>query len=126
MQTILTPLANLSYDIAENILFIKMHEGAEMNLFNTKVHFSLINNMVGNKKYLALIDSMNYYSIERDAWKYASTENVLSNRKAAAHINTCIPNRLTLSYFTHTYNSLIPIEFFKTKEEAEKWLKSFP
>lgn len=126
MKTVHTPIAEIAFNENENILNIKVHENAVMDLVNTQIHYEKINELVANKQYLALVDSSNYYSIEKDAWEYASLLKIVSNRKAVAHYNSCVANIITTSFFKAAYNTTMPVQIFDTKEEAIEWLKSFP
>lgn len=125
MKTIHTPIADINFNETERILHIKINEHAEMNLENTKIHYKKINDLVGNKKYLALVEASNYYTVEKKAWKYASLKKVVSNRKAVAHYNSCFANRLTTSFCKTAYNTSMPLQIFNTRKDAMKWLKSF-
>lgn len=118
-----TPIGEISFNEEERILHVKIKEYAEMNLENAKVHYQMINELVNHRPYLALVEASNYYSIDKEAWKYASLNEVVANRKAVAHYNPCLANRLTTSFFTKAYSSCMPVKVFKVKEEAEKWLK---
>lgn len=125
MEVVSTPVAEISFNEAERILNIKILDGAEMNLKNIKVHYKKINDLVGNKNYLALVDASNYYTIDNVAWKYSYSKKAVFNRKAIAHYNCSPANRLTTSVFKKNFKSALPLEFFDSREEAVKWLKSF-
>lgn len=125
MEIIRTPIAEISFNKEESILFIKLIEGAEMSLENAKAHYEKINALVGGAQYLALVDASNYYTIERNAWAYASQKEVYSNRRAVAHFNSSTANKLTTSFFKTAYDAAMPMQIFDTRKEALKWLKSF-
>jgi len=125
MEIVQTPIAEIFFDKNNSILNIKVIEGAEMTLENTKEHYQKINSLVGDRKYLALVDAGNYYSVEKQAWEYASSKEVASNRLAAAHFNSSSANRLTTSFFKTAYDTPVPVQIFETKEEALAWLSSF-
>jgi hypothetical protein len=61
--------------------------------------------------------------VEKEAWKYASQKEIVSNRLAVAHYNSCDANRIETNFFKTTYNTLMPMEIFTTKEEALNWLR---
>ncbi|MCW3075960.1 MAG: hypothetical protein JWO32_569 [Bacteroidetes bacterium] len=125
MSTAITPIANLSFEENESILHIKIRENAEMNLENAKAHYSTINELVKNKKYLALVESSEYFTMEKEAWQFASGKNIISNRVAVAHYNSSLANRLNVSYYKSKLSTAMPLQIFKTKQEALHWLKSF-
>jgi hypothetical protein len=124
MKIIYTKIAELRYKEEEALLFIKVLEGAAMNLENTKNHYEAIKNLTGNKKYLALVDASNYFTIEPAALEYASMPQVVENRIATAHFNSSFANSLTTNFFKAHYNPPIHITIFETKREALEWLKS--
>lgn len=124
MKTIQTPIAEISFDEPEQILHIKVLEDATMNLKNAQIHYEKINKLLGGKKYFALVDASNYFTMEQDAWRYASSKEVVSNRMAIAHYNASFANKLTTNFFKSMYQTAVPLQIFDSKEEAEKWLKS--
>lgn len=118
-----TPIGEISFNEEESVLHIKINEFAEMNLENTKIHYKMINELVKDRPYVALVEASNYYAIDKEAWKYASLNEVVSNRKAVAHYNPCLANRLTTSFFLRAYSSCMPVKLFNAKQEALEWLK---
>lgn len=124
MKIINTPLAEINFNHHDNILHIKILEGAAMNLKNAELHYKQINDLVGDKKYLALVDASDYFTMEKEAWQYASSKEVVSNRLAVAHYNSSFANKLATKFFKTSYQTSMPLEIFTTKEEAIKWLKS--
>ncbi len=124
MKTHRTSIAEIDFNEEERILHIKILEGAEMNLKNAQEHYEKINDLLGSKKYFALVDAKNYYPIEKDAWLYASSKEVVSNRIAVAQYNSSLGNTITTKFFKSTLNTLMPVEIFDTKEDALKWLKT--
>jgi hypothetical protein len=126
MENFITPLAELSYNDHERILHVRILEGAEMTLPNARTHYEKINSLLGSKKHLVLVDAENYYRIDKEAWIYASDREIISNRIAIAHYNSCNANKLETSFYKAHLNTAMPMETFNTKEEAIKWLKSIP
>jgi len=125
VKTAYTPIAEICFDESESILHIKVLEGAEMNLLNTQRHYQEINNLVGKKKYLALVDASNYFTMEKAAWEYASLKEIISNRIAVAHYNSSVANKLATKVFKAAYKTSMPVEVFQSKETALEWLISF-
>jgi hypothetical protein len=126
MKTVNTPIAEISFNEAEHILHVKVLEDAEMNLANAQIHYKKIHDLVGNRKYLALVDASNYFTMEKEAWQWASMREIASNRIAVAHYNSSFANTISTNYFKTMYNSVMPVQIFPTKEEAVKWLKTMP
>lgn len=124
MKTVITPLAEISFDKEIAILHIKIFENAEVNLENAKKHFKLVEQLIGREPHFALVDATHHYIIEKEAWNYASKEHILSNRKAIAHYNSSNANDLTTTLFKSIYKSSIPFKIFKTQNEAIEWFKT--
>ena len=108
MKTVITPLAEISFDKETTILHIKIFENADVNLENARKHFDLVE----------------HYIIAKESWEYASKVHVLSNRKAIAHYNSSNANNLTTTLFKALYKSSIPFKIFKTQNEAIEWFKT--
>lgn len=123
-MSISTEIAELSFDEKNLILHIRMKEGAEMNLENTKDHYELIKEITYNTRHRVLVDSSLFFTVDSSAFKYSTKEEFTSKRIAVAHYNPCLANRLLLHYFKGTYSPPMPFKIFKNKEEALKWLKS--
>jgi hypothetical protein len=124
LQTAITPLAEISFDEETTILHIKIFENAEVNLENARKHFELVEQLIGRTPHFALVDATHHYTIEKEAWKYASEIHVLSNRKAIAHYNSSYANNLTTTFFKATEKSSVPFQIFKTQKEATDWFKT--
>jgi hypothetical protein len=125
MKSLRTPIADISFDENDNILHIKVREGAEMTLENATTHYRNISDLIGNKKYLALVDAKEPFTINQDAWQFASHKEVATNRVAVAHYNSCPSNKLTMNFFKSVYDTSMPIKIFNSESEARQWLFSF-
>ena len=119
-----TPIAKLAYNVGENILYIKIIEGSEMNVNNTIEHYKLISKVTLNNHYGALIDGEHYIEADNDALKLAACPEILGKRIATAHFSTNIANKLTVLFFKNNIKPGIPIEYFRTEKDAVGWLKS--
>jgi hypothetical protein len=124
MKTIITPLAEISFDKETTILHIKIFENADVNLENAQKHFELVEQLIGREPHFALVDATHHYIIEKEAWEYASKVHILSNRKAIAHYNSSNANNLTTTFFKATHKSSVPFKIFKTQNEAIEWFKT--
>ena len=120
-----SPIGELSFDPSTGILHIVVNQDAEMTLTNAREHYNIIKKVVGNKKYVALVDAGNFYSIDAEAWKYASQKEIVGNRIATANYNVALPNKLVSKFFKEKYNTAAPFKIFSTYEEALVWLKTF-
>ena len=125
VKTARTPIAELQYSTKDRILHITILNGAEMDLTNAKIHYEKINELTGNKKHLVLVNAANYYRIAKEAWQYASSHDVVANRVAVAHYNSCDANILEMKFYRSTLHTAMPVEIFDTKEEALIWLRLY-
>jgi hypothetical protein len=126
MRTADTSIARMSFDETKHILHIEMKENAQMDMEATVAHYEKIIEVTGGKKYLALIDSGNYFHIDSDALELTSRKGTIGGRVAAAHYNVSVANKLTTHFFRSYYKLPIPFAVFESKEEALKWLLSLP
>jgi hypothetical protein len=124
MKLAYTNIAELRHNEEDSILSIKILEGAEMTFENTRAHYHIINKLTNNKRYLALVDAANFFTITPEALRHASLQEVVSNRIATAHYNSSTMNKLTTNFFATYYRPPIPIRIFDTKKEAVVWLRS--
>lgn len=122
IEEAVTPIANLQYDRSTKILEIEIIEGAEMTLESTALHYSIIHDLTRGAKYLALVNSSNYFKIDSDVWKFASQKFVLGNRIAVAHYNISVTNKFSMDFYKMLYPSNVNIGLFQTREEAIYWL----
>jgi len=125
MKTALSPVAELSFDESESILYVKMIQDAALNLVSAKQHGIQIEELTEGKPYMALIDTTNFFTIDDEALKYAGIPSKLEKRIAAAYYNPDLANWLTVKVFKRTSGLAFPVQIFKTKEKAVEWLSSF-
>jgi hypothetical protein len=125
MKTVKTPIAEIMFNEKERLLHVDVLENAVMSLENAQEHYNSIKQLVGEKKYLALVNSSKFYTIEKEAWEYASTKEVAWNRVAVAHYQTLVSNKLTANFFKASCQSAIPFRIFETREEALEWLREY-
>lgn len=123
MKTDLTPVAELSYNEQENILYIKMLEGAVLNLKNTQQHSQQLEEITSGKPHLVLIDTTNFFTMDEESLKYSTAPVKPPNRIAAACFNPTLANRFTVEVFRKVCGPHYPMEIFCTKSEALQWLK---
>jgi hypothetical protein len=119
-----TDIAELRYKEEDSLLRIKIFEGAEMSLENSRRHYQIINQLTDNKRYLALVDATNFFTITPEALRHCSLPEVVNNRIATAHYNSSTMNKLTTNFFANYYRPPIPIRIFDSEQEALEWLRS--
>jgi len=119
-----TEIAEISFDESTSILHIKMFEDAKMDLENTVEHYDLIKSLTSGKKHLVLVDATHFFSIDEKALQYAAQPETTKNRIATAYFTTHLGNRFTTNFFKTFYKPNLPVQSFKTKQEALEWLKT--
>lgn len=124
MKTVITPVAEISFDKETTILHIRIFENAEVDLENARRHFEMVEELIGREPHFALVDATHHYTIQKEAWEYASKVHIFSNRKAIAHYNSSEANTLTTAIFKANYKASVPFEIFKTQNEAIEWFKT--
>ncbi len=117
-----TDIAELEFDENTLILHIRMIDGAEMNLENTKKHYETIHQLTGGKKYRVLIDSSKFFTVDAGSFRFSSQPDITSRRIAVAHYDSCLANKMMLTFYKITYKPPVPLQLFKTRQEAVKWL----
>ena len=123
MKKDLSPVAELNFDEKDSVLYIKMLEGAVLNLANTKQHARQMEELTLGKPYLALIDATNFFTMDEESLKFSSAPIKPPNRIAGACFNPTLANRFTVEIFRKFGNPKYPMEVFNTKAEAIQWLK---
>jgi hypothetical protein len=124
MKIVKTEIAELHFNAKESILHIKIIKGAEMNIKNTEEHYKTIEEITGGKKYLALIDSSEYFTIDSETLKFTASPKITEKRIATAHYRPSMGNKLTIDFFRKFHSPSLPVNSFATKKEALEWLKS--
>jgi hypothetical protein len=118
-------ISELIYNEDDSMLHIKMIKNVTVSLDYIIEHFEGINQLIGNKKYVALIDISDYFKMQPEAFMHSSLKATVANRIATAFYNPNIANRVTINFFKTYFEPAIPIEMFESREEAVMWLKSF-
>jgi hypothetical protein len=124
MKEAFNDIAEFRFDEKDSILYIKMKEGAEMNLENTREHYALISRITGGKRYAAFVDCTNQYSIAPAVLKFSALPATIGNRVATVHFNPALANRMATNFFKSIHRPHIPIRVFTDREAAIAWLKS--
>ena len=116
-------IGHLQYDLDSRVLHIHLFDWAEMSLESTAEHYRIINELTNNDEYYALINAENYFSFDDDAFKHTITKEALGKRRASAHYNSSVANKLNVQAYNALYLPPIPVKYFDSKEEAMKWIE---
>ena len=109
----------------DEILRVKILEGADITLENIKNNFEIYKKLLGGKKALLLIDSRVKFNYSKEARIYTASNQMELNRVAVAHIISSFANRWVISIYIWFNKPHVPTRMFSSEEKALKWLKSF-
>ncbi|MDF2448293.1 MAG: hypothetical protein K0R26_797 [Bacteroidota bacterium] len=122
MNTIKTEVANLFYNKECRLLHVKILEDISITVEKAKALCLAIEKITNDEKHFALVDATNYFYIEDEALRFMALPENCSNKLGSAYFSTNLANRLTMHFFKVFHKPLYPIELFKKREEAMKWL----
>lgn len=66
-----------------------------------------------------------YMNVTKEAREYAASEEGLEFSLAEAFVFNSLPHRIIANFYLNINKPSAPTRFFKTKAEAEVWLKTF-
>ncbi|HXB41899.1 MAG TPA: hypothetical protein VNZ49_15260 [Bacteroidia bacterium] len=115
-------ISELTYSEDDRVLHIKITKNVIISLDDIIEHFEGVKELTGNKKYVALIDTSNYFKMQPEAFMHYSLEKANVNRIATAFYNPNVANIVTINFFKHYFKPPIPVEMFESMTEALAWL----
>lgn len=121
MQKIITPI-NEKYMDDNNILHIRVLEGAEITLENLMTDHQMGLALTKGKKTLALVDTRASFIVTPEARKYMKEEITDKHRIATAVVTDNGFSRIIVNFFMMFNNPATPFKMFDCPEKAEKWL----
>ncbi len=80
--------------------------------------------LLENKKYPHLYIVEDYVTIDKDARSYSASERGLQYSKAEAYVFTSLAHKIIANFYIKINKPAVPTRFFKSKNEALKWLKN--
>ncbi len=66
-----------------------------------------------------------YMNVTKEAREYSASEEGLEFSLAEAFVFNSLPHRIIANFYLNINKPSVPTRFFKTKAEAEIWLKTF-
>lgn len=78
-----------------------------------------------NKKVPILHVIGKYMNVTKEAREYGASEEGLEFSLAEAYVFNSLPHRIIANFYLNINKPSVPTKFFKTKAEAEIWLKTF-
>lgn len=126
MKTIQTKVAIIGYNTIERIVFMRILDGAEIELENAFQNQEAVRQLTNGEKHLLVVDARSvdvYVSKEARAFSAAFKENDPCIAKAFVINSTA--NRLIGNFYINFNKPKVPTKLFSTEEKAVEWLKSF-
>lgn len=103
--------------IFENQLLLELEDCYEI-METYKTH-------IGDKKVPILHIIGKYMNATKDAREFGASAEGLKNSIAEAYVFDSLPHRIIGNFYMKFNKPSVPTKFFKTKPEAEVWLKTF-
>lgn len=103
--------------IFENQLLLELEDCYEI-METYKTH-------IGDKKVPILHIIGKYMNVTKEAREFAASADGLKNSIAEAYVFDSLPHRIIGNFYIKFNKPSVPTKFFKTKPEAEVWLKTF-
>lgn len=107
------------------ILWMKVLDGAHIDL-PSLIEDSEVNPILtGNKKALAIYDARGFYTMTDEATDYLRSGILNKTRIATAVITDNLGTRLIVNFISRIKKTDSPLKMFKCEETALAWLKTF-
>ena len=114
-----------TFEIKENILFIKIKQDACMDLEAVVEAVETRKKIQGQNKMLVLVDNRGIWQLTKEAQQYSTRKEVGELSLAMAIISgSFLPARLMANFFIKFNKVHCPTKLFKTEEKALEWLKT--
>ena len=107
------------------ILWIKVIEGASIDLENLIEDASVNDSLTGGKKALALYDARSFFTITPEASDYVKSGILNRSRIATAVVTDKLAARLIVNVVTLVKKPETPLKMFNNEKDALAWLNSF-
>lgn len=80
---------------------------------------------LGDKRVPILHIIGKYMNVTKESREFAASPEGLKYSSAEAYVFDSLPHRIIADFYLKFNKPAVPTKFFKTKTEAEVWLKSF-
>jgi len=107
------------------ILWIRVIDGASINLENLIEDASVNDSLTDGKKALALYDARNFFTITPEASNYVKSGILDKSRIATAVVTDKLAARLIVNIITMLKKPETPLKMFNNEKDALHWLHSF-
>jgi hypothetical protein len=106
------------------VLWVRIREGAEIDLKAVKSCFDVYKQICGEKKLVQIIDARATCSMTAPGKKYSALHSP-DFFVAHALITELLSVRMLVNFYNKTQNHTVPYQVFRTEEEAREWLKQY-
>jgi hypothetical protein len=107
------------------ILWIKVIEGASIDLENLIEDASVNDSLTDGKKALALYDARSFFTITPEASDYVKSGILNKSRIATAVVTDKLAARLIVNVVAMVRKPETPLKMFNNEKDALRWLHSF-
>lgn len=119
------PLATLEYLEIDTILFYRVKQGIEIDVYEITEMLGYVEEFMGEKKHYAVVDfGSNVMSTTEARKVYADSKYIQTYRMADAFLVKSLPLRLVANFFINITKPKVQTQLFTDEESAIKWLKS--
>ena len=126
MKTIQTKVAIISYNSIERIVYMKILDGAEIELENAIQNQEAVKQLTNDEKHLLVVDarSIDVY-VSKEARAFSAERKASDPCIAKAFIVNSTANRLIGNFYINFNKPNVPTKLFSTVEKAVEWLNTF-
>lgn len=107
----------------DNIIFLRLKEGADLNINSINEQHDAQKELVKNDKYGVLVDGTNNVVITKECREYMASL-ITPNRVATAVLTKMnMATTLIANFYIKVNKPKIPTKLFKEEKDAVSWLK---
>lgn len=111
-------------EYVNNIIYLRMKDGAEVNLENTIEQFKAQAELTKNDYYGVLVDGRNYVIMDKESRKYMATHMAPKRVATALLTQHNIAMRLLANIYMKIDKPTVETRLFGEEAEAVKWLNA--
>ena len=116
--------SNSFLEYSNQILFVRIKEGAEMTIESMREQYNAQLELVKNNKYAVLVDGTSNVDVPSETRVFMANHSP-SNRKATAIVtNKNLATRLIANFYLKVNKPKVLTKLFKTESDAIRWLKN--
>lgn len=109
----------------DGIVEIDCSDNFEYEVVHIKENYELLKKMAGKNKMLVLSCSKPFTTVTKAVRDFVASAQHRHFVKAEAFVIHTLGQSIMGNFFLKINKPIVPARFFKKKEDAEKWLRSF-